>query len=121
MVAGEADEYLRRRKPYIYTIPINKLKGDNTEMYSNPITGVSEEARNLAREAMQGEVVLDKGGRLIANDREYIANHDSEETRRVKRQAFNDLVKVGFLFVSRLHTDGTTEYGINRALANNVL
>ena len=82
--------------------------------------GVSEEARNLYREAMQGESVIDKGARLIVNGKDYIANHDSEETRKIKRKAFNELVQVGALYAKSLHTDGGTEYAIQRALANNI-
>ena len=50
----------------------------------DPVAELSEEAKNLYREAMQGEVVIRKKARLIVNGRDYTTNHDSEETRNKK-------------------------------------
>lgn len=91
-------------------------------MYNiQPVAGLSEEARKLCREAMQGEFVIRKKARLIVNGTDYITNHDSEETRKTKWKAFRELEQAGVLSVKSVHpTSGTAEYRIEKALAKNI-
>ena len=97
-------------------------------MFSTVIS-LSESAKQLCMYIMQDE----KGSvwtiprppeitRLVVNGSDYITDQDSQETQREKWKAFDELEKAGVLSVKSLHpTNGSTEYRIERALAERKL
>ena len=97
-------------------------------MMLSDVGSLSESAKELCRKIIEidKESILriprpPKRERLVVNGSDYITDQDSEETRREKWQAFDELEKADVLSVKSVNVvNGSTEYRIQRALANNI-